>query len=55
LTFSPSVAIVILNWNGKHYLEQFLPFVLSTDYPNYKVVIADNASSDNSIQFLKTT
>ena len=55
MTFSPSVAIVILNWNGKHYLEQFLPFVLSTDYPNYKVVIADNASSDNSIQFLKTT
>jgi len=55
LTFSPSVAIVILNWNGKHYLQQFLPSVLSTDYPNYKVVIADNASTDDSVQFLKTT
>ena len=55
MTFSPSVAIVILNWNGKHYLQQFLPFVLFTDYPNYKVVVADNASSDDSIRFLKTT
>jgi GT2 family glycosyltransferase len=55
LTASPSVAIVILNWNGKHHLQQFLPSVLSTEYPNYKVVVADNASTDDSVDFLITT
>ena len=49
----PSVAIVILNWNGKHHLQQFLPSVLQTTYPNYKVVVADNASTDDSVTFLK--
>ena len=50
---SPSVAIVILNWNGKHYLEQFLPSVLQTNYPNCRIVVADNASTDDSISFLQ--
>ena len=49
---SPSVAIVILNWNGKHYLEQFLPSVLATTYSNFRIVVADNNSSDGSVTFL---
>jgi GT2 family glycosyltransferase len=50
---SPSVAIVILNWNGQKMLEKFLPFVLSSTYDNYKVIVADNGSTDNSVQFLE--
>ncbi len=50
---SPSVAVVILNWNGKHYLQQFLPFVLKTAYSNFKVVVVDNASTDDSVNILK--
>jgi GT2 family glycosyltransferase len=49
----PSVAVVILNYNGKKFLEQFLASVLRTDYPNLKIVVADNASRDDSIAFLK--
>jgi len=49
----PSVAIVILNWNGKHHLQQFLPSVLTTTYPNYRLIVADNGSTDGSIEFLK--
>ncbi len=49
----PSVAIVILNWNGKNYLRQFLPSVLATSYTNYRVVVADNASTDDSVNFLR--
>ncbi|MDB5193626.1 MAG: glycosyltransferase family 2 protein [Segetibacter sp.] len=49
----PSVAIVILNYNGAHHLEQFLPSVMSTTYTNKRIIVADNASTDNSIQFLK--
>jgi GT2 family glycosyltransferase len=48
------VAIVILNWNGRKYLEQFLPSVLSTSYSNFEVIIADNGSTDDSITFLQT-
>lgn len=49
----PSVAIVILNWNGKHYLEQFLPSVLATNYSNYKIIVADNGSTDDSPGYLQ--
>ncbi|MGI8597921.1 MAG: glycosyltransferase family 2 protein, partial [Chitinophagaceae bacterium] len=48
----PSVAIVILNWNGKKFLQQFLPSVLTTTYSNLQVIVADNASSDNSLSFI---
>lgn len=49
----PSVAIVILNWNGKHHLQQFLPSVLSTSYSNCRIIVADNASTDHSLEYLK--
>jgi len=52
LTPAPLVAIVILNWNGKKYLEQFLPFLLASEYPNKKIVVADNSSTDDSVNFL---
>ncbi len=50
---SPSVAIVILNWNGKKLLEEFLPFIFSSTYDNYSVIVADNGSTDNSIEFIE--
>lgn len=49
----PSVAIVILNWNGRKFLEQFLPSVLASTYAEKKIVVADNASTDDSLAFLK--
>jgi GT2 family glycosyltransferase len=52
LNSSPSVAIVILNWNGQHHLQQFLPSVVLTNYPNYKIIVADNGSTDASVSFL---
>jgi GT2 family glycosyltransferase len=54
LSASPRVAIVILNWNGQKYLQQFLPSVLSTRYPSFEVIVADNGSTDESIQFLES-
>lgn len=47
------VAIVILNYNGKKYLEKFLPSVYNTTYENYVLYVADNASTDDSVQFLE--
>ena len=50
---SPKVAIVILNWNGRKYLEAFLPSVLQSTYANKEVILADNASTDDSVDFVK--
>lgn len=46
------VAIVILNWNGKHMLEQFLPSVIANTTSDAEVIVADNGSTDDSIAFL---
>ena len=51
----PSVAIVILNWNGKKFLEQFLPSVLSSTYVDKQIIVADNGSTDDSVSFLTRT
>ncbi len=47
------IAVVILNWNGKTLLEQFLPSVTSYS-KEATIYVADNASTDNSISFIKT-
>jgi len=49
----PEVAVVILNFNGEQYLKDFLPSVLASDYPNLRVVVADNGSTDESLAFLE--
>jgi hypothetical protein len=51
----PSVAVVIIHWNKKALLEQFLPSVVASTYPNLQIVIADNASTDDSIEFVKAS
>jgi GT2 family glycosyltransferase len=49
----PRVSIAILNWNGRNFLQQFLPAVLATSYDNYEVVVIDNASTDDSVLYLQ--
>lgn len=50
---TPAVAVVILNFNGKYFLEKLLPNILlnSALHPVY---VADNGSTDDSVDFLKT-
>jgi GT2 family glycosyltransferase len=46
-------AVVILNWNGKSWLEKFLPSVIKySDTSFCQIIVADNNSSDNSVEFL---
>jgi GT2 family glycosyltransferase len=51
----PHVAIVILNYNGRKHLETFLPSVLASTYPNTSVIVADNASTDGSMELVKSS
>lgn len=50
----PNISIVILNYNTQRYLEQFLPGVVGNAPPGSRIVVADNASEDASIEFVKT-
>lgn len=48
------VAVVILNWNGKSWLEKFLPTVIQhTNKSEYEIVVADNGSTDESLAFVQ--
>jgi GT2 family glycosyltransferase len=51
----PRVAVVILNYNTKKWLQAFLPAVLATQYDNLEVIVADNASTDDSVAFLQNS
>ena len=48
-----NVAIVILNWNGKQLLEQFLPSIITFSKGVADIYVADNASTDDSVAFVK--
>lgn len=50
---APLVSVVILNYNGKKYLANCIASVLKTSYPNYEVVLVDNASTDQSLTAIK--
>ena len=41
-----------MNWNGRHMLERFLPSVTANTTGDAEVIIADNGSTDDSLQFL---
>jgi len=46
------IAVVILNWNGKKWLEKFLPTVIEKS-SMANIYIADNASTDSSVNFIE--
>ena len=45
-------AVVILNWNGRQHLEQFLPSVVAHTPQQVRIIVADNGSTDNSVAFI---
>ncbi len=47
-------AVVILNWNGLPWLEQFLPQVVAHSRADARVIVADNGSTDGSIAWIKS-
>ncbi len=50
---SGHTAIVILNWNGLHYLQEFLPSVVAHS-DDCEVIVADNASTDGSVHYVRS-
>lgn len=50
----PAVAVIILNWNGEKLLREFLPSVVeNTPSAVGRVIVADNGSTDGSVELLR--
>jgi len=49
----PLVSIIIPNWNGISFLGDCLLSLRKITYSNYKVLVVDNGSSDNSVEMIK--
>ena len=47
------VGIVILNYNGAGVLPELLRSLDNLDYPNFKVILVDNNSTDDSLEFAR--
>jgi len=50
---NPKVYIIILNYNNWADTIECLESVLRNDYPNYQVIVVDNNSSNNSMEYIK--
>lgn len=53
MTQTKNIAVVILNYNGSHYLKKYLPNIIKNS-PNATIYVADNGSTDDSIYYLTT-
>lgn len=49
----PSVTIGVINYNGSKYLEKTLAAIFQIDYPDYDVMLIDNASTDESVEYVR--
>ena len=53
--FLTGIDIVIPNWNGRHMLEVCLPSIFSQNFQDYTVFVVDNGSSDDSLDYLRSS
>ncbi|MGD1994404.1 MAG: glycosyltransferase family 2 protein [Anaerolineae bacterium] len=47
------MTLVILNWNGRHYLQPCLDAVRAQTFPDFETVLVDNGSTDGSVEFMR--
>jgi hypothetical protein len=49
----PLVSVLVLNHNGKHFLKDCFESLYASTYPNQELVLVDNASTDDSLQYMR--
>ena len=49
----PTFSIIIVSWNALHHLQNYLPSVAAANYPDYEIILADNASTDGSKKWVR--
>jgi GT2 family glycosyltransferase len=50
---APLVSIILVNYNGRRFIERCLRSVLNTQYPNFEVILVDNGSTDGSLKLVE--
>jgi len=50
---NPLVSIIIVNWNGQKWLKKCLDSLYNQTYKNYEIILVDNASTDDSVAFIR--
>jgi GT2 family glycosyltransferase len=50
---SPLFSVIVLNWNGKHLLEECLETLHSQTFRDFEIVVVDNGSTDGSVGWVK--
>ncbi len=53
MDMNPLVSIIIINLNGKKHLEKLLPSIFNSNYKNFELILIDNNSDDDSINFVE--
>ncbi|MFQ5643676.1 MAG: glycosyltransferase [Thiogranum sp.] len=51
--YCPLVSVIIVNYNGKRFFDNLLPSIAAQTYPNYEVIVVDNASVDGSVDYVR--
>lgn len=52
---NPKISVIIVNYNGKKWMEKCIDSLKSQTYKNLEIVIVDNASSDDSVEYIRST
>ena len=50
---TPLISIIIVNYNGRKYLEECIASLMKVTYPRLEIILVDNNSSDDSVEFVK--
>lgn len=50
----PKISVVVLNYNGEHYLQETIPPLLRLEHPDTEIIVVDNCSTDGSVSYLNS-
>lgn len=50
----PIATVIVLNWNGRRFLGKCIESLLAQNFTDYEILLVDNGSSDDSIDFVRT-
>ena len=50
----PEISVIILNWNGKQFLEDCLRAMRRQTFRDFETIVVDNGSTDGSVEYIRT-
>lgn len=50
---TPKISVIIVNWNGKHHLQECLHSLVKQSFDDFETIMIDNDSTDGSVDFVK--